>query len=534
MFALLLSYTLLYPVFVAPDEAQHVDMVVAMRHDAFSWPDPATRALAKGVAGGSDPISSRGPRIMGPYLIEDAAPRDDRKSIAALGGNAPTATPPRYPNQLVQHPPLYYAASAAIIRSIPGSDGWSFDAYVWFLRFLNVCLITPLPLLAWATTRRLTGFDGPAARVAAVVPLAIPGLTRIGSAVNNDNLVTLMSTLTFFTLVPVALGDMNLRRAAKVGAVLGLALMSKIFAVAYIPVVGLAYLIGWRRHSTKFPVAPALTAGAFAFVFGGWWHLRSKVLFGTFVPNGFGQAALDKITARFNPPTVDAFGKWRRLFVPQMHNRFWSTLGQLEPPALSKTLTAWLTLGVLGAIVIALIKGVARRRPESSNTTRTHRRRDLVLLGVVPIVFATLIVVQGTYSEYKRSGYPGGMQGRYLYCTVVPLAAVVCASLFGRHRRWHQLVPLLAVAFVAFMQIQAVRLVVRTVWSPPLPGSAFTRLRHQWGALSSWSPLPSGMSMAIVALVVASGLWLTLSALLYARRLAPPAPEVVAVGAATP
>ena len=519
MFTLLLGYSLLFPMYVAPDEPQHVDMVIALRHDAFSWPAPAKRALAQGVAQSSDPIYSRGPvRVIGPYRLEGASRRADRKSIAELGGNAPSLTPPRYPNQLVQHPPLYYAVNAAIIRIIPGSDAWSYDVYVWFLRFVSACMTSLLPLLAWATTRRMTGADGVAARVAAVTPLLIPGLLRIGSSVNNDNLVTLLSALTFFTLVPVALGEMSRSRAVKVGAVLGLALLSKMFAVAFIPIVGLAYLTGWRRHNTKFPLAPAAIAGVVTFVCGGWWHLRNRVVFGSFVPNGWGKAAFARITAKYHPQTVNAFGKWRNLFVPRMHNRFWGTIGLLEPPELSRMLTMLLTLTVIALSGVAMVRGVRWTGDGIGRAAERRPRRDLVVFGVAPAVLILLIVAQGTYSEFRRSGIPGGMQGRYLYPAVVPLAAAVCAGLIKHRRRWHQWIPLAVVCGAAAMQVYAIRLIIKVVWTPPIAGSSVSRLHRAWGAFSAWSPLPSGASMAIVIAILISGASLGLSSFSYAIR----------------
>ena len=138
---LLMCYSLLYPIYLGFDEPQHVDMTIALRHDPLSWPDPGERLLAQSVATSHSivygrardqhvPPGSTKPRLDGPYLAAEAPPRSARQTIQALGDNSPTATPPALPNQMVQHPPLYYAIGAAVLGVLPFSESLAYDQLV--------------------------------------------------------------------------------------------------------------------------------------------------------------------------------------------------------------------------------------------------------------------------------------------------------------------------------------------------------------------------------------------------------------------
>jgi small subunit ribosomal protein S36 len=165
-------WTVAVPDFRAPDELAHLDLLLYL---AEGHPYPQWDGRFFGEALQLDTVR---------YLIDshdswprfdaaDAPPRSARPDVDDLGGITPDANA-RHPddrragypyvyNQMPQHPPLYYEAMAAALRferwALPGSDRPSLDRELGLLRLLNVLLVAPLPLLAWATARRLGGTD---------------------------------------------------------------------------------------------------------------------------------------------------------------------------------------------------------------------------------------------------------------------------------------------------------------------------------------------------------------------------------------
>src|SRR3546814_3940018 len=84
-----------------------------------------------------------------------------------------------------QHPPLYYEATAALLRVLDGDGTAPLDRAVWQLRVLNALVMATLPLLAADIARRFTT-SVPVLLAAAAGVLAIPQLTHIGATVSND------------------------------------------------------------------------------------------------------------------------------------------------------------------------------------------------------------------------------------------------------------------------------------------------------------------------------------------------------------
>ena len=106
---LLLSYSVLFPIYRAPDEVNHVDMIWGIRNER-RYPNFDTRTFS------ADVFASRSvARVDAPFhrLATEAIPRGQRPTFAQLAPYGPTT----YRNQVAQHPPLYYAhARGAAVR----------------------------------------------------------------------------------------------------------------------------------------------------------------------------------------------------------------------------------------------------------------------------------------------------------------------------------------------------------------------------------------------------------------------------------
>jgi len=248
-FGLLLgTWSVLVPQYHAPDEPHHVDAVMRLA-EGKGWP-PTGHALVSPDTVGSIAAAPYGTRekprelAVGPFTEADAPARSDRPDWDELtkpGQPAPDV------QQMLQHPPLYYLAGAALVKLPPGTPAdLRFDLVIGLLRLMSVLMVAPLPLLAWACADRLTE-SRVAGRVATLVPLAIPMLTHIGASVNNDALLVLTGALTTLTLCYVLRGDTSMRTACWLGAFLGAAMLSKSLGVVFVPMAIMAYLLAWWR-----------------------------------------------------------------------------------------------------------------------------------------------------------------------------------------------------------------------------------------------------------------------------------------------
>jgi len=66
--------TAVFPNFRAPDEREHVDLIVAVADgDAWPWPDPGTLLRSKGIAAGGFTTSNRIPGQLLPVGPESTA-----------------------------------------------------------------------------------------------------------------------------------------------------------------------------------------------------------------------------------------------------------------------------------------------------------------------------------------------------------------------------------------------------------------------------------------------------------------------------
>ena len=179
-------------------------------------------------------------------------------------------------NQMPQHPPLYYRLMSTGLRVERALlPDLSYDREFGLLRLANVALLAPLPLLCWWAARRL-GLADVVGSTAALVPFAIPQLAHIGSTINNDNLLTLLTSCLIVLLAGVLRGDLSRRTAAGVGLVTGLALLTKAFALVLPLVVVAAYAVGWRTTKrTRAAGEGLLLAGVLTAAVSAWWYLAN-------------------------------------------------------------------------------------------------------------------------------------------------------------------------------------------------------------------------------------------------------------------
>jgi hypothetical protein len=473
--ALLLLHAALTPLYRAPDEARHIDQVLALR-EGRGYPPPGKEVLSQEVLGSYDAAgyAVRGPRGIGvpdprtdlrrplPLRREDAP---DLGSAPAYRDVAPLQRPLAQLNQMTQHPPLYYAVGAAILWVLPHDQHLPFPWVIGILRLYSIACVALLPLLAFATARRL-GLAPSTGAAAAAVPLAVPQLLHVTSAVTNDSLLVGLLSLLTVVLTFVATGDLSKRTAVNAGLLTAAALFTKAFALAALPWLVVAYAVALLRTRSRLAVGGALVAGVTSLL-GGWWYVVNVVRYGT-VQSEQTQVAFHPAPAGFSPSLVTYLGH----FATTVSTRFWGDFGYLEVP-LPRAFTATASVLLLGLLVL----GVAVVRP---------RLPGAGLL--VPLLGVAAIMMAGTYGLYRKYAIFPGLQGRYLFPALAAVSVLVGCGLAALTRRY---APLVALALATAAQLLGSGYELDKVWG----GSLAT--------VAAWSWYPGFLVYLLVAVAAA-------------------------------
>ena len=251
----LACWSFLVPVFSAVNEPAAVDGVMRIHQDQ-GWPSAPSKLLPQTGAAMDRTVYGNSLRPLPDNPVPPAAPlRGERPSWDELATTG--ASPEPGPQALTDAPPLFYGVGSAALTLIPGSDSWGWDQSVAVLRLLSLLMAAPLPLLAWAAARRLTG-SAVAGVTAAVVPFAVPELSHVSSTVTSDALLILLGGLAAAGIAFVLRGDRTLGTAIRLGVITGLAALTALPGLVVAPWVLAAYAIVWYRVSRDRRVAARL------------------------------------------------------------------------------------------------------------------------------------------------------------------------------------------------------------------------------------------------------------------------------------
>ncbi|MCY1692886.1 glycosyltransferase family 39 protein [Curtobacterium sp. SL109] len=390
-FAVLLCWAMITPIFQAADELQHVDAVMHLAL-GYSWSDPGTmHLLAATAAAFQDPQQVSG--LTWHQLLEQFPGR--LQTFTAVPGVSAV-------NQMSQHPPTSYFIGAGVLRLV-AFENLRWDHAVLTLRLLSVILTLPLPLLAWATVRRVTTSPR-AAVVGAIAILAIPQIAVIGSSVTNDAPVFLLSGAVTLVVVRVLTGDSRLLMIVLLAVLLGALLWMKGTALPVVPFVAIAVFVGvyhfqgLRRALLRTGLAAIISAGT-----GAWWWIHNLLLYGTLQPEGFVSREPKPFPAGQGPdiPTYVAT-LWNRL-----SETFWGSPGRTAQFPMSQILIDVGTVLAIGVIVVFAIR----------------RHQNLMPALVLAVLPATFVLIETTkaWLGYQEMGVVGGTQGRYYFPALIAL-----------------------------------------------------------------------------------------------------------------
>ncbi len=489
---LMLGMTVLYPPFQSPDEIAHIDYVLAHRHGEF-FDRIGERVYQSGVLKASSEVQATQfvTHVGGGTVV----PRAQRKSFDALG----TGSNSPFPNQMVQHPPLYYGVAAGFSYLLPNFSHQRFDIQIFWLRLFSVLLLLPVPLLIYSAGMRAT--QRPTiALVAAILPLSVPSYLRTGASVTNDSLLTLVTVVCAALLVRVAWGDLSRRTAVVLGLAWGAALLTKGFALALPPAIVLAYLVGadgslrdrirasWRRIALSGVIGAAI---------GGWWWIRNLAIYGRVQPDGFATLSPELRQKAFGADRPgggesDFFTN----FFALLGRRLWGSLGLIDRPTLSPAVLFLLSWIFLAALVVAVVAGAPRF---SARIRVPHWTVGRAVSLILPGLLTLAVVYFASRSVYLRGRQLSAIQVRYLVPAI--LGMVICFALAlhlaaGRLRRWLPSATLFAgLTFIAFSVYRVLDVEMSSRSPDPV-----RRFKDAVRFVIGWGPFPAAITVTMLAL----------------------------------
>jgi len=329
------------------------------------------------------------------------------------------------------------------------------------VRLLSALLSTVAVWAVYRVALLLSRGNCTAALGAAAFLAFVPGFCFLGGAVHNDNLVAAVSALLVWRLLVILKGDDSPAQWGLAGALLGLALLSKVSLLGFVPLfVGVAgYRVWQRRESGRLARAVWTQAVGLGLAFGlalmisGWWFLRNVRLHGDPLGWNLVLAGVDLRTCPFG--LGDLWWLFGGLF-----ESFWGRFGG----AAHIRMPSWLYV-LLGGFTVAAIAGalVALWRWRSESGGRGVRLAQWGLLAIwAGLILALLVRYTGTAL--------GTNQARLLYPALVSLVAILWFGALnlipGRHR---QTVIWAFPAFLLACNVGILLFLLRPVYSPPPP-----------------------------------------------------------------
>jgi hypothetical protein len=497
LFLISMVWAVVVPVFQAPDEVTHTNSVVRVAQGE-GWPRPGEAHVktaltdAWTLAGGlvdrrRTLVADDRPDPAGTLYFSDVVPTpaEGRASFGELDDG----TYETYRDQMTQHPPGYYGVAAAVY-DVVGAGDWRYDRAVYLLRALTALMIAAtVPACCFVAGRALTGRET-VGKIAAFVPLLIPQLQFIGGSVTNDGASIAAASVAWAVLLTITCSGPTRRRLLFLGVAVAAACWTKGTALTLLPCVPLGIALAYRRAlggDLRRWGIPALRAAAgtltLAFVLGGWWWALNLVRYGRIQPSGAPSPTQDG-------NVVDRL-QFLQIFFGRLRWTFFGEVGVREPaPLAAITLTLALLFIALGVV------GLLSRSPIGD--------RLLMLLAIgltVGVLFTT------TYAAHVTTkGFPG-IQGRYLFVLLVPIAVLVASGVVAVADRLRLpgrvLLPGVALAGFA-VPVLAVGVAFQIFYV--VPG-------RSWGdavdLFVSWAPWSPTMVALLVAAVVACGVVLT-------------------------
>ncbi|MEW5961534.1 MAG: phospholipid carrier-dependent glycosyltransferase, partial [Chloroflexota bacterium] len=266
------TYSLVTPIFESPDELWHYPLVWHLaRTGRLPVQDPA-RPQLWGQEGSQPPLYyALAALLTAPLSTADLPELIYRNPHADVGLVSPDGNA-----NLMVH---------------TGREAWPWRGAVLAIhlaRFWSILLGAGTVLTVYALGRVLWP-EQPALALLAMSFVAFnPMFLFISGSVNNDNLITLLASLILWRLARLVVNEAAPRPGAEpwlwpavsLGALVGLAALTKVSGLGLMGLVGLTWLgWGWRRCSWRMAILGNGALGLLVVAIAGWWYWRNFTLY---------------------------------------------------------------------------------------------------------------------------------------------------------------------------------------------------------------------------------------------------------------
>ena len=433
-----IAYSLATPIFEASDEIWHYPVVreIAVNR-RLPVQDPAVET-AWAQEGSQPPLYYVvGALLTGWVDTSDYAAAAVRNPFAKVG--VPLATDNK---NMVIHPPGQRFTQGGTVLAVV------------LIRWLSVLMGTATAFLAYRLGRTIYPARPAVGLLTAALVAFNPMVLFINASVNNDNLVMLLSTLTLLLLVRDVQSDEPGARWGStllLGAILGLAAITKVSGLVLLPVAVLALaLSAWPARAWKTWLLRAVAVTLVVAAIAGWWYVRNIALYGELTGLERMVEVAGARPAGFR--VMDLLAEWKGFWYS-----FWGVFGGFNvlAPSWFYALTGGLSLVAGAGLVLGLIRHAQRRRPPA------HWPSHLLLIAFIALTFVGLV---------RWTLMTAASQGRLMFAAIAPIAFYLALGLLAwLPARWHAAATRLLAVGLAAVALGIPWAAIRPAYQPLVP-----------------------------------------------------------------
>ena len=399
VFALLAAlYSLVTPIWEAPDEVGHFDYVAHLRTERSlprqrmgelgeAHQPPLYYALAALAAAPADLSDATGGFRLNPRFM--FAGHGGKDVNISLHGTAETF-PYRGEALGLRLARLASVLMAVVTVMLTVNLGW---------------VIFPERPLVGLLAGALTAFN--------------PQFLFISGAVNNDNLLAATATGAWWQVSRAMTRPEGWRSWVYVGLWVGAAMLAKTSGLMVAVGVGVALVaLGWRRRSARLAIRAGLAVALPTLLLTVPWFIRNHVEYG----DPLGWSMYQQLGYGDVQPA--SFG-WNeaRDFLSVQFRSFWGLFGWMNVPA-----PGWFYGVVLGLVVVGLA-GLAWQVARREADLKADQRFALLILAGLVLTFQAMMTAIITRCD------PSCYQGRYLFPVIGPAMLLLSVGLLSWFRR---------------------------------------------------------------------------------------------------
>lgn len=270
-------------------------------------------------------------------------------------------------------------------------------------------------LIAWSVFP-----DHPRAGLLAGALVAFtPQFLFIGGSVNNDNLLTMLATLSWWQLLRTRARPHQRRQWACAGALIGAGFLAKINGGLVIGgVAGITLLsCAFERRSLKLLVEGAWIMAVMAALLSGWWFLRNHLLYG----DPLGWQVYEQIFGVNLRYGALQWGDLYEFYTVQFRS-FWGVFGWMNVTAPDWFYRVFGLLCLLGLLGLGVRAFRHRRVTQSGSRDRAIPILLLFVAFVVQQAYMLAVIARCNASCY---------QGRYIFPAIAPVMILLSWGLTG-------------------------------------------------------------------------------------------------------